>query len=244
MKLLHHNKNLLNKKIFSKSNYFVLSYEQLLKVNGAGSSSSSTSPSGPSGGYGTCAGGGATTSSSTGTGGYGTCAGGGAITPSSSSNNTQTESIQQKILNSINENKDKKYIIGTYQCDNWVQEVLTDAGYDYNNYFAGEAQSKTCEEHIAALKEGTYTTSTPTEAGVYVVLMNDGHKYTKSDGTTGTLAAHTGILVIGDGNPYFYDNSSGNNNKTGGIEKTTGGTTSSSVMNQFGYDSFYYQKIQ
>ena len=160
------------------------------------------------------------------------------------SEKTIEKSAKEKIIDSINDNiKGKKYVVGEYQCDNWVQEVLTDAGFNYNDYFAGEAKDKTCEEHIKALKEGTYTTTAPTEEGVYVVLMNDGHKYTKKDGTEGTLAAHTGILVIGDGNPYFYDNSSGNNNGTGGVEITKEGTTASSVMDLFGYDSFYYQKI-
>ncbi len=96
MKFLRHNKNQLNQNNFSKSDYFVLSYEQLLNVNGAGSSTNksstpssntttSTTSSGPTSGYGTCAGGGAVTPSSVGGAGsgYGTCAGGGASTSGS-----------------------------------------------------------------------------------------------------------------------------------------------------------------
>ena len=71
---------------------------------------------------------------------------------------------------------------------------------------------------------------------------NDGHKYTKPDGSTGTLAAHTGILVVNGSSSYFMDNSSGNNGGSGGVEKTTG-TSASNVMSQFGYDSFYYKQI-
>lgn len=65
MKFLHRNKDLLNTNKFSESDYYVLSYEELLKVNGRGSTPSggTTGPTGPTGGgYGTCAGGGAITS--------------------------------------------------------------------------------------------------------------------------------------------------------------------------------------
>lgn len=67
MKTLHRNKKRLNANTLNESDYFVLSYEELLKVNGRGSTPSATpGPTGPTGGgYGTCAGGGAITSSST-----------------------------------------------------------------------------------------------------------------------------------------------------------------------------------
>ena len=49
MKFLHQNKKGLNAKVFSESDFVVLNYEQLLKVNGAGGGSSGGSgPSGPS----------------------------------------------------------------------------------------------------------------------------------------------------------------------------------------------------
>ena len=72
MKILHRNKNVVNIGLFSKADYSVLDYEQLLSVNGAGGSSGSGGggPSGPTG------------SSST-TSGYGSCGGG---TNSSGSN--------------------------------------------------------------------------------------------------------------------------------------------------------------
>lgn len=168
----------------------------------------------------------------------------------------QAEKNYATLTASIDSNKDKKYVCDykpetDYRCDNWVQEVLSDAGFDYNNFYAGDAKKYTVENHISDLKASgrDYTTETPTEKGVYVVMMNDGHSYTKEDGTTGTLAAHTGILVVTDGNKgsYFVDNSSGNNDKTGGIEKTYGysetNSTSQAVISQFGYDSFYFQKV-
>lgn len=175
---------------------------------------------------------------------YGNCGGYFSSTSYGSCSGGKTFNIINRINSSIKQNYDKKYNKDNdgYKCDNWVQEVLTDAKFDYNDYFAGDANRKTCEEHIKSLKAGTYTTDMPSKNGVYIVLMNNGHKYTKEDGSTGTYAAHTGILVIGNGNPCFYDNSSGN--KTGGVDKTIGNSTVSSVMNQFGYDSFYYMKVE
>ena len=77
MKILHRNKNVVNIGLFSKADYSVLDYEQLLSVNGAGGSSGSGGggPSGPTG------------SSST-TSGYGSCGGG---TNSSGSNLSDRE---------------------------------------------------------------------------------------------------------------------------------------------------------
>ncbi len=214
--------------------------------SGGGSSSSSgcggsfNGESGTSVSYGNCGGGTIPTSNNCG-GGY---TGSGTSYTSSGCGGGNVPTITDRITTSIEQNLDKKYNKNEdgYMCDNWVQEVLTDAGFDYNDYFAGEAKSKTCEEHINSLKKGTYTTNIPSENGVYVVLMNNGHEYTKKDGSKGVLAPHTGLLVIGDGNPYFYDNSSGN--KNGGVDITTGNSTVVSVMNQFGYDSFYYLKVE
>lgn len=48
MKFLQRNKKVLSTKILSESDYFVLTYEQLIMVNGAGSSSKGGTPAGPS----------------------------------------------------------------------------------------------------------------------------------------------------------------------------------------------------
>ena len=165
---------------------------------------------------------------------------------SESTENISTETPKkktafEKMLASINENSKKEYNKDNsgYKCDNWVEEVLTDAGFTASDYLtAGKASEKTVQQHIDALKKSSndYTTTIPTENGVYVVFMNDGHIV---DGKQ--YSPHAGLLIIGDNNPYFMDNSSGNENH--GVEKTYGDTTASSVMNKYGYDSFYYQKV-
>ena len=158
------------------------------------------------------------------------------------------------VVKSIEENNDKKYICKgdadtDYRCDNWVQEVLADAGFKFTDYMAGDAKEFCVQNHIDNLVKGanTYTNKVPTEKGAYVVFMNDGHEYTKQDGTRGPMPPHTGILIVGENGygSYFYDNSSGNSN--GGVEKTVGrvgSNDSADIMSQFGYDTFYYQKIE
>ncbi len=160
-------------------------------------------------------------------------------------NEEYKKNVQKNMEDSIKDNKDgKEYVKGKYMCDDWVQEVLTDAGIDYKDYFAGDAKDKTCEDHIANLKNSDkeYSTEVPTDKGVYVVLMNDGHEYTNEDGSKGILGAHTGLLVVSDTGAYFADNSSGNLNGVGGVEYTKG-NDASAVMSKYGYDSFYFQKV-
>ena len=162
------------------------------------------------------------------------------------------------MVDSIKENRKQKYICTgnaetDYRCDNWVQEVLTDAGIDYKSYMAGDAKEFCVQNHIDNLVnnkvEGKdYTKSVPTEKGVYVVFMNDGHDYKNSKGETVPMPPHTGILIVDGENgssSRFYDNSSCNESKGVDITAGKGGVfiSSAGCMNQFGYDSFYYQKI-
>ena len=169
------------------------------------------------------------------------------------------QSTDKSMINSIDANSDKSYVCTgdaetDYRCDNWVQEVLTDAGVDYKQYMAGDAKKYCVQDHIDNLvgnkvKGKDYTTNVPTEAGVYVVYMNDGRNYTKDDGTVCPRPPHAAILVVGGEHgesSYLYDNSSGNANK--GVCITAGANdeyiSSAAVMGQFGYDSFYYQKVR
>lgn len=266
MKFLHHNKKMLNNIPFSKSDYFVLSYEQLLKVNGAGSSPNTPSTSGPTSGYGTCAGGGAVTSSSNNnnpTSSYGQCGGGTSLYP-------PTPTLQ-KIQNSINENWNKQYNYDTgYMCDNWVEEVLNDAGKDTSKYLkAGKASAKTVQQHIDALvangKEGIdYTKTLPTEDGAYVVFMDDGKNKEGKD-----VMEHCAIIIVENGQATAYHNSSGNGgnpvyktdsegniltNKDGnpivsyydqGVkgEQVTS-KNNGAALKDWLYSTYYYQKIQ
>ena len=134
---------------------------------------------------------------------------------------------------SIENNNDKKYVIGVdgYMCDNWVAEVLRDAGHDVEYYFNGD-ENDTVQDHIDALKDGAYSKEVPTEKGVYVVFMNDSNNY----------IPHAGLLVVeGDGSMYMWDNSSGNS--TGGVESTKVSKYSDTKISGYGYNSYYFQKV-
>ena len=116
--------------------------------------------SGASVSYGNCGGGTIPTSNNCG-GGY---TGSGSSYTSSGCGGGNVPTITDRITTSIEQNLDKKYNKNNdgYKCDNWVQEVLTDAGLDYNDYFAGDAYQKKVKDHIADLKSkgtGNYTSS-------------------------------------------------------------------------------------
>ncbi len=285
MNFLHRNKKVVSAGAFTESAYEVLNYEQLLKVNGAGGGSGGSGGGGPSGpssssgssssssGYGSC--GGSTISSGS---GYSSCGGGNNSTNSGYSscgggaiNKTSESSVAEKINESITENWQKKYDLETgYRCDNWVEEVIDDAGLNSSKYLkAGCASEKTVQENIDALKEkGTegvdYTKTLPKEDGAYVVFMDDGTR----DGET--VREHCAILVIDNGKKTIYDNSSGNggnayykidqngdeikdsngNSIIGYYDQGVGSTpdingkNNDTAIDGWCYSTYYYQKIQ
>lgn len=135
-----------------------------------------------------------------------------------------------------------------FQCDNYVQAVLTEAGFDYNDYFAGSAYEYTCDEHITHGKEKkTYSSEIPTANGVYVVLMGSGKEYTRADGSTGTYNSHAALLVIQDGyKPYIIDNSGGNillGYDTGCNDLCVRSSSESAVKAFSLYNDYYFQKV-
>ena len=186
----------------------------------------------------------------------------------SNNNTTPATSSEDKISKSIQENNDKQYNYDTgYRCDNWVEEVLNDAGYDASDYLtAGNSYEKTVQQHIDALtstkKEGVdYTTTLPTADGAYVVFMDDG-----KDSNGKVINEHAAILVIKDGKASVWDNSSGNGgnpvykqNEDGSYvtdangnkvvsyyDKGVGETSvkNNSMTPTWMYSTYYYQKIQ
>jgi hypothetical protein len=217
----------------------------LLAINGGGSTA--TKKSGTSGSSYT----GSSTKSSTSGSSYT-----GSTTKSSTSGASRTSgssyirssstTVSTKIQSSITSNRNQGYT-PTYKCDNWVAEVLSDAGINYRNYLCGDPSEKNCEEHIANLKtkgSSAYTTKVPTQAGVYVVLMNEGKQQTNAKGEKYIPEAHCALLVVNsNGTAVMWDDSSGNNNKAGGVASTPG-KTGKEVVDHYVYNTFYYQKVQ
>lgn len=180
----------------------------------------------------------------------GACGGGytgsGSSYTSSGCGGGNVPSITDRITTSIEQNLDKKYNKNEdgYMCDNWVQEVLTDAGLDYNDYFAGDAYRKEVKDHIADLKSkgtGNYTSKIPSKAGVYVVFMD-------GTGSLGTLDPHCGILVVNsNGTMDFTHNSSSNTaaGVGGGVwTDQTYSQNNGTKLSGLAYSNFYFQEIK
>lgn len=155
------------------------------------------------------------------------------------------EAIKNKGDNSgddIGEMK-KAYIKGVYQCDEYVEEMLTNAGYDAKKYYVDNPSGKTVDTHISELQksEKKYETDcTKLTEGVYVVFMADEQK---------KLDSHAALMFVNsDGSSFIYDNSSrnfynGNGSYDGGIEKTKDTSVSNLCGQYSGYENFYFQKL-
>ena len=163
---------------------------------------------------------------------------------------TATEKIMQEIagkgdftLDTTGERKGC-YNTGSYQCDEYVEEMIKGAGYNPKDYYVDNPSGKKVDEHIAELKNSNKdykTDSTKLTEGAYVVFMSDKDKIVNS---------HSGLLFVNsDGSAYMYDNSSRNfKNKdgtySGGIERTSGESASTVCGKYPDYENFYFQKLK
>ena len=130
-----------------------------------------------------------------------------------------------------------------YMCDDFVQEVLMTAGYQYSDYMAGPASQHTVQDHI---ENGTDFTKkskddkTTLDTGAYVVYMDESSK---------TNIAHAAILIVEPDNQSnkftVFDNSSQNTsdkNPDGEVAKQNYGSVTI-FQNAYIYQKFYYKKI-
>lgn len=138
-----------------------------------------------------------------------------------------------KKINSDLKNGSIDYEIGGTQCDNYVQDVLGQAGVDYSKYFAGEAKDKTCAEHIANLDSSKdYSASTIEKGSIYVCFMGGGE-----------VDEHCAMLIASDnGGFYMVDNSRGNWNGNGGVNVDYANSVAG-LESLYKYSKFYYQKV-
>lgn len=97
--------------------------------------------------------------------------------------NTATAS-EDKISKGIQENWKKQYNYETgYRCDNWVEEVLKDAGYDSSDYLtAGNSYEKKVQQHIDALVAGEKAENTVYKKDSEGNIMTDALFYTMIKG--------------------------------------------------------------
>ena len=152
------------------------------------------------------------------------------------------ESAMQKITESMQKNGNKKYNEQNngYKCDNWVEEVLTDAGYNAQDYLpAGKASEYKVAQHIDSLKKSgnEYSTTIPTKEGVYVVFMD-------GKGSLGTLDPHCVILTVSSGNEMSFTHNSSSNDNYGVDTWSVTSQNNGTKLSNLAYSNFYFQEIK
>ena len=133
-------------------------------------------------------------------------------------------------------------------CDNWVEKVLDDAGYDSSYYLTAGDSTKKIAEHIASLKKSSnpYVVTVPTEPGVYVVFM-DGNYTMKSGpnaGQTITADPHCGILTVDTGGGMSFTHNSRSNDNKGVATQITSPTALNTALTGLTYSNFYFQEVK
>ena len=152
----------------------------------------------------------------------------------------------KKIKQACKKLSDKTYVRegpNAYMCDDFVQEVLTTAGYQYSDYMAGPASQHTVQDHI---KNGIDFTKkskgdkTTLDTGAYVVYMDESSE---------TDIAHAAILIVEPDNETnkftVFDNSSKNTsdkNPDGGVAEQNYNSVKA-FQTEYFYNNFYYKKI-
>ena len=160
-----------------------------------------------------------------------------------------TESVSYKITKAAESLDGTLYVYDNikttvneeFRCDNFVEKVLTDAGYISTDYLSGKATEKNVSDHIANALESKLTTKTAkTEnpnlpAGSYVMYMNDSPAKNNYD-------PHAALVVVQeDGSVIFWDNNGNNPSKGVDSDKYS---NINAVQSAYGYDSFYYLEIK
>ena len=174
-------------------------------------------------------------------------------TPNPKSTAYGKNSVTSKVESAIDKVGKKNYVKGSYMCDDYVEDVIKNAGYNPKDYCVDNPSGKTVDQHIRDLtssgKNNYSTNASKLTEGTYVVFMSDNQKVKDS---------HASILVIdSNGNAYMQDNSSHNNATkwnssgkpvewAGGTEKYGGhGYSAKNVCDVYtGYENFYFQKLK
>lgn len=85
-----------------------------------------------------------------------------------------------------------------YQCDNYVEDILSSAGFKSKDYSIDDPNGKNVDNHIADLlaSGNTYQTdASKLTDGVYVVFMSDDDEKERS---------HSGLLFVDENGGSFY----------------------------------------
>ena len=186
-----------------------LTDEQLFAINGG-----SCAGGAPSGGHGP-------------TGG-GSCGGGYDSDTSRSITNFLKKMVALVSVNkSISKNLGYKYgekINGLdFCCDNWVEKVLDDAGYDSSYYLTAGDSTKKIAEHM----DGNYTMKSGSNAGQTI-----------------TADPHCGILTVDTGGGMSFTHNSRSNDNKGVATQITSPTALNTALTGLTYSNFYFQEVK
>jgi len=188
---------------------------------------------------------------------FGNCGGGGAVTPSNpvpvpstscgggyNFQNVYTieeKSIQERIKFALAKIGIKFYNASSggdqYACDQYVADVLEQAGFNVEEYCVDDPHGKSVNQHVEDMKNKKISFETNINnldyGGTYVVFMTE-HKDGKN--------SHTGIFTNGGDLGYsFTDNSRGNSNT--GV-KTFSYSNSKQMSTQYSdYKQMYFIKL-
>ena len=158
----------------------------------------------------------------------------------------EEESPVKKIKQACKKLSNKTYVRegpNAYMCDDFVQEVLMTAGYQYSDYMAGPASQHTVQDHIKHVTG--FQPINGNEEGAYVVYMDESSE---------TNIAHAAILIVEPDNETnkftVFDNSSKNTsdenpddeNPDGGVAEQNYDSVTK-FEDAFIYKKFYYKKI-
>lgn len=131
--------------------------------------------------------------------------------------------------------KRAKYKLTEFDCDIYVEECLNDAGFTDFTSMWGKANQTNCDQHVQIL--GDKLTSKP-DAGWAVVLMTEGHKVKKDDGTEKILMSHAAVVEVSkiNGAVKVYQNSSA-------VEQISYYPSIKAFQADYGYDKFSYYQL-
>lgn len=143
--------------------------------------------------------------------------------------------VDSRLRSVFSAEKRADYELTVFDCDIYVEECLNKAGFTDFTSMWGKAKETNCDQHVQIL--GDKLKSSP-EAGWAVVLMTEGHKVKKDDGTEKTLMSHAAVVEVSkiNGAVKVYQNSSK-------VEQFSYYPSIKAFQADYGYDKFSYYQL-
>jgi RHS repeat-associated protein len=138
--------------------------------------------------------------------------------------------ITDRIKANADDNLNIPYGSGN-QCDDFVANILTLSDVALDDYFAGNTESFTVDQHIAAADARGNSSNTP-NIGANVVFMNESDRGYNS---------HAGLLFVNaDGSVELFHSSSSES----GLSRSEPYDSVQAFQNAYGYSRFHYITVR